>query len=251
MKYLGSKSRLAKHILPIVLEHRNECGWYIEPFIGGANMIDKVPTASVVLLGGDSNFYLIEMWKALVGGWIPPKISRDKYQEIRIGLKNGEHKAEPAMIGWAGIACSYSGRWFEGYAGETKTKEGNVRDYQKEAFNNVKKQLSALSRVNFIHSDYRNIQTPHRSIIYCDPPYRNTKKYHQDFNHDKFWKWAEGKARYGHHVYVSEYEAPEGWKCVWEGVVSSSLRANGIIKGSKKTTERLFVFDLQALTSNK
>lgn len=248
MKYLGSKNRIAKHILPIILENKDECGWYVEPFVGGCNLIDKIPTDSLVLIGGDSNEYIIEMWKALIGGWVPPKISRVRYQEIRIGLKNGEHRAEPAMIGWTGVACSYSGRWFEGYAGITKTKDG-VRDYQEEALKNVKKQIQNLRRVNFVHSDYHNIQTPYRSIIYCDPPYKNTKKYHQDFNHEQFWKWAESKARYGHYVYVSEYEAPEGWHCVWSGEVSSSLRANGVIKGAKKTTEKLFTFCLEDINT--
>lgn len=235
MKYLGSKNRIAKHILPIILEHKNECGWYIEPFVGGCNMIDKVPTDSLVLVGGDSNEYIIEMWKALTNGWLPPKVTRDEYKSIR---KN-KSDYDPALVGWAGVACSYSGRWFEGYAGETKTKNG-IRDYQEEALRNAKKQVPNLRRVNFIHSDYQNIQTPYRSIIYCDPPYRNTKKYHQDFDHNLFWEWAERKARYGHHVYVSEYDAPEGWKSVWSGEVSSSLRANGVIKGAKTTVEKLF-----------
>ena len=41
MKYLGSKNRIAKEILPIMLKYRGERVW-VEPFVGGANMIDKV-----------------------------------------------------------------------------------------------------------------------------------------------------------------------------------------------------------------
>ena len=42
MKYMGSKNRIAKEILPIILEHKNNVRFYIEPFVGGANVIDKI-----------------------------------------------------------------------------------------------------------------------------------------------------------------------------------------------------------------
>ena len=42
MKFMGSKRRIAKHILPIILKGRQPNQWYVEPFVGGGNMIDKV-----------------------------------------------------------------------------------------------------------------------------------------------------------------------------------------------------------------
>ncbi len=42
MKYMGSKARYAKSILPIILASRQPDQWYVEPFVGGANVIDKV-----------------------------------------------------------------------------------------------------------------------------------------------------------------------------------------------------------------
>lgn len=41
MKYMGSKNRLAKEIMPIMLKERGQRTW-VEPFVGGGNMIDKV-----------------------------------------------------------------------------------------------------------------------------------------------------------------------------------------------------------------
>ena len=37
MKYMGSKNRIAKHILPIMIKEANEKGitTYVEPFVGG------------------------------------------------------------------------------------------------------------------------------------------------------------------------------------------------------------------------
>ena len=59
---MGSKNRIAKHILPIMLEHRKEGQYWVEPFVGGANMIDKVEGLRI---GNDSHVYLIALLKAL------------------------------------------------------------------------------------------------------------------------------------------------------------------------------------------
>ena len=42
MKYQGSKNRIAKYILPLITERLKPEQWYVEPFMGGANMMDKV-----------------------------------------------------------------------------------------------------------------------------------------------------------------------------------------------------------------
>lgn len=63
MKYMGSKNRIAKHLLPIMLaecEKRGITKW-VEPFVGGANMIDKAPD-TFERVGYDNNKYLIDMF---------------------------------------------------------------------------------------------------------------------------------------------------------------------------------------------
>ena len=44
MRYMGSKNRLAKDIVPIIQSYiiRGGVSLYIEPFTGGANVIDKI-----------------------------------------------------------------------------------------------------------------------------------------------------------------------------------------------------------------
>ena len=49
MKYMGSKARIAKYILPIILKDRKEGQCYVEPFVGGANMIDKVDGQRILM----------------------------------------------------------------------------------------------------------------------------------------------------------------------------------------------------------
>ena len=81
MKYMGSKARHAKELLPIILQGRREGQWYVEPFVGGANMIDKVAGNR---LGSDYNEYLVAMWQAVAGGWMPPaSVPEELYLEIK------------------------------------------------------------------------------------------------------------------------------------------------------------------------
>jgi len=56
MKYMGSKRRIAKDILPIMLRERGNRPW-VEPFVGGGNIISE---ASGERFGMDSNRYAIE-----------------------------------------------------------------------------------------------------------------------------------------------------------------------------------------------
>lgn len=69
MKYMGSKARIAKHILPIMNLVREDSTW-VEPFVGGANMIDKVKGERIVY---DYNENLISCLDALAKGWTPPE----------------------------------------------------------------------------------------------------------------------------------------------------------------------------------
>lgn len=56
--------------------------------------------------------------------------------------------------------------------------------------------------------DYRALTFDHPGIIYCDPPYRNTSKYHTvaAFDFDAFYSWCESQIL---PVYISEYSMPE------------------------------------------
>lgn len=45
-----------------MLEHRKEGQWWVEPFVGGGNMIDKVTGNRI---GADNNKYLIALLKEM------------------------------------------------------------------------------------------------------------------------------------------------------------------------------------------
>jgi len=142
-----------------------------------------------------------------------------------------------AEIGFIGIGCSYSGKWFGGYA-RGNASNGKPRNYTKESRDNLLKQKSFIQDVVFDCKNYKDMHIPEtKSIIYCDSPHAMTTKYKEQFNSNKFWDWCNEVVRKGCNVFVSEYQAPEGWKYIWEKVVNNSLTKE---TGCEQATERLF-----------
>ena len=246
MKYMGSKARFTKEILPIILKDRTPEQWYVEPFAGGMNAICEVQGNRIA---NDKNYHLIEMWKGLVNGIkYPTEIPNDLYCFARDIYNGREEKTlSDDLIGWIGWMGSANGRFFDGgYSGKSNTKIGTVRDYIKEAISNIEKQLPKMIGVQFENKDYTELEIPNESIIYCDIPYQGTKQYStsKDFDHSIFWDWCREKAKQGHTIFVSEYNAPADFECVWQKEAKSSLSANGKIGGNKLSVEKLFKFSL-------
>lgn len=236
MKYLGSKARIAKSILNVIFKDkpRNPDQYFVEPFAGGLNLTAQVKGKRIA---NDINQYLIPMWQGLLDEtFVPSYVEREEYNNIR----KHKDKYEKALVGWVGFNCSYSGKFFGGYAGKTTTKEGTVRDYQREAIKHIKKQIPLLKGVELSCMPYYEMAIPQNSIVYCDPPYEGTTKYNNDINHTHFWQWCRDLKSNGHSAFISEYSAPNDFKCIWQQEVSSSLSANGQIGGNKKSVEKLF-----------
>lgn len=233
MKYMGSKSRIAKHILPIILENRIKGQYYVEPMTGGGNLIQFVDGNRI---GADINFYVISLLQEMQKGFIPPYLSREQVNHI----KENKDIYEPYLVAWAGIGCSYSGKWFGGYAGTITTKDGNIRNYIQEAINNLSVQSEKIKGVEFVASGYQELQIPNKSIVYYDPPYKGTEGYRVKFCHDTLYNHLHEKKEQGHTIFISEYEMPKEFKEVWSMELSSSLSSNGKSGGNKKSIEKLF-----------
>jgi len=228
MKYMGSKNRIAKEILPIMLEHRTEGMTWYEPMVGGGNMIDKVEGKRI---GADVNPHLVDAL-IVIRDCISdlPKNNKDfteaDYKELR---KSDDYKYK----GYAGFAFSYSGKWLGGWRRDGKGE----RDYVREAYRNAVNQSPKLQGVRFVETSYQDLEIKPNSIIYCDPPYEGTTKYKDAFNHAEFWQWCRDKANEGHKVFISEYNAPNDFKCLWQKEIVSSLTKQ---TGSKTGVEKLF-----------
>ena len=110
IRYLGSKRRIAKYIMPIILRNRKEGQWYVEPFVGGCNSIIY---ATGNCIGNDIHRELIVMYKAIQAGWLPPEhITKEMYVRCREG------KESPELTAYVGFCISFGGKWFAGYAND-------------------------------------------------------------------------------------------------------------------------------------
>lgn len=164
MKYMGSKWQIAKHILPIILEGRKDGQYYVEPFCGGCNMIDKVPGNRIA---NDGNQYLIAMWEALSWGWDPPKIiSREHYREVRECYKQNTDAYPMHYVGWVGFVGSFNSKFFGGYSGHSvMDARGGVRDFIGEASRNILAQVPLIEGVQFTNRSYADMSIPPPPLI--------------------------------------------------------------------------------------
>ncbi len=243
MKYMGSKSRIAKDIVPIIQKYidNNETDNYYEPFVGGGNIIDKINSSHKY--ASDLNKYLISLLTHVSnGGELYDAVSKELYDEAKTAYKNNDKtKFKDYQIANIGFLASYNGRWFDGgYAKPVyeKTKTGlRYRDYYREAKDNLLKQATDLKGITFSVCDYKEAY-PNGFVVYCDPPYNNTTGYEnsKNFDFEEFWntmnKWSENNI-----VLVSELNAPENWISIWSKEVVRSLNT----KDKSVATENLFI----------
>lgn len=232
MKYMGSKRRIAKDILPIILKNRKEGQYYVEPFCGGCNSLDKVANPRI---GSDVNEYLIALFKEMQTQlpFKPPHIGETTYKQIQ----QNKELFPKWMVGYAGFNLSFAAKFFGGYG---RDKAG-IRNYENEAQQNLLAQQQLLQGIEFSAGNYFDLPIPPSSIIYCDPPYKGTTKYAaKGFDYERFYNWCREMVKQGHTVFVSEYNMPDDFECVWQKEIVSSLTQN---TGAKKGVEKLFTIN--------
>lgn len=236
MKYLGGKGRFKKDICAILnrIIEENNIKTYIEPFVGGANIIDSIKCEKRI--GGDNNEYLIQLYKSLLNGYIPPEfITREQYYDIKFN----KEKYPKEVVALCGILGSYNGNWFRAYGGGSETKSGKFRNYYKEGINGLYKQLPNLGDIEFICCDYTHFSNYEKTLIYSDPPYstgdRNTYSKNQ-FNHNNYYDWLYYMKSKGNIVVCSEYAMPDDFKCIWESKPQKSFE-----KARTYKVEKLFI----------
>jgi len=129
------------------------------------------------------------------------------------------------------------GKWFGGFARDKAyDKLTNELTFSRRAKSNALNQSPKLKDCLFINSSYEFLDIPPKSLIYCDPPYEGTTGYKDGFSHPGFWEWARRKTREGHTVFVSEYNAPADFDCVWSKEIPNALNLD------KKNVEKLFTY---------
>lgn len=96
-----------------------------------------------------------------------------------------------------------------------------------------------MNNVIFKSCDYKDLEIPLNSVVYCDIPYQGTKQYStsKDFNYDNFFGWCREYAAKGVTLLLSEYNAPSDFQCIWSKEITNSLNQ----KNTYKPIEKLFI----------
>lgn len=233
MQYFGGKFRIAKSIVDFI-SPRVKGRVFVDAFCGSCNVVSKMRGARIA---NDKHKYLIAMFKGLQGGWIPPDyVSEDEYYKIK-----DNQDENPALAGFVGFSCSFAGKWWGGYA---RNSRGD--NYCLQSKRNLLKKFEYLKDVEFFCGDYFDIPIPLGAVVYCDIPYKNSTPYNSKevgvFSHEVFYTWIrENRDKFS--VFVSEYKEniPEDFKVVWEYCSNKEIRDKN--NNRKETVEVLAVLN--------
>ena len=236
MWYMGSKNRLSKYLVPIIESYIDEkTEGYMEPFVGGANIIDKVNCDNKI--GYDVHKELIALLNYVkVNNDIPEIITEEEYKKV----KNNKENYEDWYVGLVGFCSTFGAKYFGGYARSKKDKFNGEKSYL--AIKNLKKQSVNFTNITFECEDFRKIKNIKNHVIYCDPPYRNTTKYKTEtFPYEEFYDWCRQMSK-DNTVLISEYWMPDDFECIWEKESKVNFDSNRNPNDDKnKRIEKLFI----------
>lgn len=227
MQYFGGKARIAKKVAEFLNQYTTGKDYY-EPFCGALNVTQHIRAKNI--FASDLKRELIALHQHIQnGGDVPADVSFEYYMQV----KNNTN-APDWLKGFVGFGCSFSGKWWGGYA---RNKRGD--NFSRQTRNSLLKKHKGILNANFKNGDYTLCVTPGASsVIYCDIPYKDTTKYStRDFDHGSFYLWAEKMQKAGHLVFVSEYahNVPSEWEIVFSVESKKDIRdKNGV---QQKTTE--------------
>ena len=218
MMYQGSKSRLAKYIVPIINSY-TENKVFIDACCGGCNIIanPKYKITAEKKIAYDNNKYLI----ALLNKFKTDKpdfinVSEQEYNNV----KNNKDNYDDWYVGYVGFLSSFGAGFFNGYARD------NTRNRTLGAYKGICKQN--FTDITIKQQDLFDLNVKD-TLIYIDQPYKNTKKYKVEFDYDKFWDKAKELAE-NNIVLVSEQTVPDDVEILMTKEIKMTMNAKGNYK---------------------
>lgn len=237
MQYVGSKNRISKELKPIIESYlTDETVAYIEPFVGGANMIDKIDFHTKI--GSDIHEELIELLKYARDNSdkLPDTISEEEYMNV----KNNKSDYHKWYVGLVGFTATFGSKYFGGFA-RRYNKDNKLLDVPKTSISSLKKQSDSLQDIKFYCKSYLDYKPSDfkNCVFYLDPPYKGTLKYRDSLDYDELYNWCIDMSKHNI-VLISEYDMPEElFDCVWSKEVKVNISNQGDIKQNKRV-EKLF-----------
>ena len=239
LRYVGSKNRIAKYIVPLIQSYiRDDTKGYLEPFVGGANVIDKIDCQNKI--GCDIHKNLIALLRKVQDDItdIPDCILEDEYHAV----KNNQDNYPEWYVGLVGFCSSFGAKYFGGYA--RNSKDDSSGKWSIGAISNLKKQAPNLRNIDFFCKDFKEIDINRLKgyVVYCDIPYRDTTKYAtKAFPYEDFYEWCEEVSK-NNVVLISEYSMPNNFRCILEIPHRTLLDSNKNTDDCKNVRmERLYI----------
>jgi len=238
--YAGGKKTIAKDIAQVLstLGSYNE---YWEPFVGMASVMVALSKITPIprRFASDTHAELVEMWKALQGGWDPPQhIMEAEYYDLKSNVN-----APPHLRAFVGHGYGFSGIYFGKYKANMSVYDQGAGG---RAYRGVTNAIQHLQDVTFQTGGYDEIRPPVKrgALIYCDPPYRGTmavgkRRKADSFDSDAFWEWVRDMSK-SHMVVVSELAAPDDFIQIWSKNRGLKM-ANSNSAKNRRVEEGLFV----------
>jgi len=233
MKYIGGKNQL-NEIAPILQNAITKGSTYVEPFCGIVSIGRNICAPRIF---NDINKWVVAFWKELSEGREYPTGSIINKEDYLTVWHNRNELSDKALVGYVLLKGCFRGK-FSSWGDRTKDQVS----FDKE----ILMLQPLLKNAKWSNRDYRQMEIPPESIIYCDPPYANTCDYRNcgvpfAFDSRQFWDWASGKVLEGHKVFVSESILPPvsitkvSWSTVWQKEIKSNISNCQV-----KRTEYLF-----------
>jgi DNA adenine methylase len=249
--YHGGKYRHGKQIAEIINELYDKCrvdiNGYIEPFCGMCgvyrHVVNMLPK-SLKYIASDQHDSLILMWKALQNAWIPPKKDCSVKQFDRL-----KHSAPSAIKAYYGFGSSFSGIYFCGH--RSKYNDDTFKENKSDELVDIAKDMKNVKFYKRCYS-YYTINKFTNYIIYCDPPYSNTRNnlYYNDdtltllkFDSTQFWNWCRIMSKCNI-VLITEYNAPKDFVPIY------TFKNNSVYR-SKQTTKLEKLYIHKSFSTNK
>lgn len=206
MQYMGGKSRISNDISAIINTYSKDKN-FVSLFCGSCAIESKVIAKSKIC--NDGHEYLISLLSAVQNGYeLPDVVTKEDYYKAK------ENKDEDkALTGFIGFGCAFGGKWFGGYA-----KNNSNTNYAKQSKNSLLKKMETLKENTYFKNlDYKSVEIPLDSVIYCDPSYANTTGYSNSntFTHQEFWDYMRILSQ-NNLVFISELKAPEDFIPIWQ-----------------------------------
>ena len=264
ISYYGGKAKIASQIVPHIMAIPHTV--YVEPFFGGG----AVMYAKGKIDHGNSNYYreavndinkqLITFWRVAreqpeeLARWIElTPYSQEEHREAR-KIYSSPKEHSDLKVAWATyIECNMSfakqikeGGWGTGMIGDNSAATWVSRAARlPDCFERLKEvHIGCEDALRFI----KRWDSAH-SVMYCDPPYLNTRQGHYDgYTLDDYQSLCDTLDACESSYVLSNYHqniAPKSaQKCIEiESVMSAANGRNGRTKDNIKRVEKLWICD--------